>query len=82
MTIISSIVVYVVSWWLIFFIALPIGVKPPHELGEKAQVGNEVGAPAKPYLGIKIFAATFGAGLATVLIYWVIISEIITFRNV
>lgn len=81
MTIISGIVVYVVSWWLIFFMALPIGVKPPHELGEKAQAGNEAGAPTKPYLGKKIFIATLGAALVTGLIYWVIISEIITFRN-
>ncbi len=82
MTITSGIVVYVVSWWLIFFMALPIGVKPPHEQGEKAQAGNDAGAPTKPFLGMKIVAATLGGGVVTGLIYWVIISEIITFRNV
>ncbi len=81
MTVTSGIVVYVVSWWLIFFMALPIGVKPPHEVGQKAQVGNEAGAPTKPNLRLKILVVTLGAGAVTGLIYWVIISDIVSFRN-
>ncbi len=81
MTWTSGIVVYVIIWWLVFFMALPIGVKPPHEVGETAESGHEGGAPTRPHLGKKVLAATVIAALFWGVAYWVIEYDIITIRN-
>lgn len=61
--------------------ALPIGVKPPHENGSEVGAGHEAGAPVRPYLFRKVLAATIIAGLVTACIYWVIVLDIVSFRN-
>ena len=78
---VSAIVVYVMTWWLVFFMALPIGVKPPHEEGDEAESGHEAGAPVRPHLLKKVLAATVISGVITAIIYWVIVSDVISFRN-
>ena len=55
---ISGIVVYIVIWWIVFFLVLPIGVRPPHEVGEEVEPGNDAGAPVRPYLWRKATAAS------------------------
>ena len=49
MTIYGAIVTYMVSWWLIFFMALPFGAAPE----EHPQAGNVESAPARPRLLLK-----------------------------
>jgi predicted secreted protein len=46
----ASIVVFVVLWWLVFFIALPVGIHTE----ENQQMGNMKGAPSNPNLKMKI----------------------------
>lgn len=77
----SGIVVYVMTWWLVFFMALPIGVKPPHEEGSEAEAGHEAGAPVRPHLLKKVLAATVIAGFITGAILWVIVSDFVSFQN-
>ena len=79
---VSGIVIYVMAWWLVFFVTLPIGVRPPHEEGAEAGVGHEVGAPVSPNLFKKFLAATVIAGFITGAIYWVIHSDVALFQNV
>ncbi len=79
---VSGIVIYVIAWWLVFFITLPIGVKPPHEEGSEAGVGHEVGAPVRPHLFKKVLAATVIAGVITGVICWVILSDVTLFKNI
>lgn len=81
MTWTSAIVIYVILWWLVFFMTLPIGVKPPHEAGETVEPGHEGGAPTRPNLWKKALAATLIAALFWGVAYWVIEYDIITFRN-
>ena len=81
MTWTSSIVVFVILWWLVFFISLPIGVHPPHEVGEDVEPGNEAGAPVRPHLLIKVAASTGIAAALWGLAYWVISAGLISFRN-
>jgi len=76
----SGIVVYVISWWLVFFMTLPIGVRPPHEAGEQVESGNEPGAPVAPKLWVKALAATIIAAVIWGIIYWVIEADIVSFR--
>jgi predicted secreted protein len=77
----SGLVVYVVLWWVIFFIALPIGVSPPHEVGESAGPGHDAGAPVKPRLWIKAAATTVIAGLLWAVAWWLITSGNLSIRG-
>lgn len=57
MGITGSIVIFVVIWWLIFFMALPFGVRGQWEDGKVAE-GTEAGAPQVTLLGKKALATT------------------------
>ena len=81
MGITSGIVVYVIAWWLIFFMALPIGVRPPHEAGEAVEAGHEPGAPVKPRIWIKALTATVLAGFVWLIMFFVLETDIISFRT-
>lgn len=81
MTWTSGIVIYVIAWWLVFFMALPVGVRPPHEIGEKAEPGHEAGAPVRTHLWIKALAATVIAAVLWGLAFWVIEADLISFRG-
>ena len=81
MTWISGIVVYVIIWWLVFFMALPFGVHPPHEMGEAAEPGHDAGAPVRTHLPVKLLAATVVAAVLWGAAYWMITAEIISIRN-
>ena len=70
MGITSGIVVYVIAWWLIFFMALPIGVRPPHEAGEAVETGHEPGAPVRPRIWIKALAATVLAAIVWLIMFF------------
>lgn len=73
-------VVYIVLWWLVFFISLPIGVHPPHEVGQAADSGHEAGAPVRHYLLWKVLGTSVVAGLLWVIAYWLITSDMLSFR--
>ena len=45
MTWFSAILVYVIVWWLVFFMSLPIGARSYHEAGEDVESGNVESAP-------------------------------------
>jgi predicted secreted protein len=54
---------YIIIWWVVLFVMLPLGVKPL----EEGDVGHAAGAPANPRLWLK-------AGLATAIaaVLWLI----------
>jgi predicted secreted protein len=81
MTWASAIVVYVIIWWLVFFMTLPFGVRAAHEAGEEVQPGNDAGAPVKPMLGTKMAITTLIAGALWGVAYWLIASDLISFRD-
>lgn len=76
MNVSGAIVTYVVTWWLIFFMALPFGVAPE----EHPLPGNVESAPARPRLLVKAAVTTVLAALATWGIAWFIDSGIIDLR--
>ncbi len=67
MGIAGGIVVFVITWWLCFFIALPFGVRSQLEEGDTTP-GTEAGAPANPQLLKKALWASVGAGVLTVIV--------------
>lgn len=61
MSLMGHIVVFAISWWLILFVVLPIGVKTPEEMGLKAQAGTPESAPVHHGLRWKMLVTTLAA---------------------
>jgi predicted secreted protein len=76
MTAVGAVVTFVVTWWLIFFMALPFGAQPE----EHPQPGNVESAPARPRLLLKALVTTLLAALATWAIGWLIGSGLVELR--
>jgi predicted secreted protein len=60
---VSGVVVFALSWWVAFFMLLPVGVKTV----ATPEVGHAPSAPEKPNIGRKMFAATLVAACLTAL---------------
>lgn len=73
----SLIVVFVISWWMVLFIALPVGVKPE----ENPQGGNIKGAPKNPALGKKIIITTIISSVITALYFYLLLNGYFAFLN-
>ncbi len=73
----SGVVVFVILWWLVFFMTLPVGVRR----AGKVERGNDPGAPERPRLGLKAAATTAIAGALTLLVFLLIDSGWLTFRR-
>jgi len=72
--------IFIIVWWLIFFMVLPIGARSYHEAGEIVEKGNAESAPIRPRLWLKVIIATLLALLMTVLIYFIIDLGALSFR--
>ena len=73
----SGVVVFVIVWWLVFFMTLPVGVRRAGEV----ERGNDPGAPERAMLGLKAAVTTVIASLLTLLVFLLIDSEWFTFRK-
>ncbi len=71
MSIAGGIVVFVLSWWIVFFAVLPIGVRSQWE-GDTTVPGTEEGAPQDPMLAKKAIWATIGAAVLTLIASFVV----------
>lgn len=79
MTWFSAALVFVVVWWLVFFMALPIGARSYHEAGEEVETGNVSSAPMRPRLWLKAGISTLIAIVLTIAIYFLIDSGMLGF---
>ena len=61
MDLFGILVVFVITWWLAFFVALPFGIRPI----EEPEPGHAPGAPQKPRLWLKAAIATVAGGVIT-----------------
>lgn len=68
--------IFVVVWWLVLFMVLPFGARPPDEV----QPGTTPSAPARPRLGVKFAITTALALVITAAILWLLQSGLITLR--
>ena len=80
MTWFSAALVFVVVWWLVFFMTLPIGARSYHEAGEEVESGNVESAPMRPRLWLKAAVSTAIAVVLTTGIYFLIDSGLLSFR--
>lgn len=77
----SATAIYFIIWWLVLFIALPIGVRNAHEAGEAIEPGNEPGAPVNPQLARKALITTVIATIVFALVYGLITQGWITLAD-
>ena len=80
MTWFSTILVYVVLWWLEFFMLLLVGARSFDEAGEEVQSGNVESAPLRPRIGRKALMATLLAAVITLPVWFMVDSGLIDFR--
>lgn len=76
MTLASLIVVYVIVWWIVFFMALPWGVRRAGDNDE----GHDPGAPANPRLWLKAGITTVIAAILTTAAWWFITADMLNLR--
>lgn len=75
MSIVSIIVVFSCVWWIVLFVALPIGVK----MDPNPQKGFATSAPISARIKLKMWITTFISIILTGLICWAIITKAIDF---
>ena len=54
---VEGLVVYLITWWIVIFVVLPIRITGQHETGEIVE-GSEPGAPVDPRLKEKAILTT------------------------
>lgn len=62
---VQALIVFSVSWWLVFLPSLSIGIETQSESSEEMVEGTEAGAPVAPMLQKKAIWATIGAAIIT-----------------
>ena len=80
MNIATIILVFAITWWLVFFAALPIGVRAQSEDDEGVVDGTIPSAPRNPQLKKKALYTTGVAILLTIGYYFLATSGWISFR--
>ena len=73
MDIVGGTVVFIISWWLCFFVVLPIGVKGQFEDGGEVIEGSEEGAPKEPMIRKKVIWASIGAVVLTLIAHFFVV---------
>jgi len=73
---VSGIVVYLMIWWLVIFMVLPFGVKPP----EDPEPGHAPSAPERPLLWRKAAITTVISAAIWVLVYLAVTQHWVRFR--
>ena len=77
MGLVSGIVVYLITWWVVLFAILPWGVRPP----EVPDPGHAPSAPVKPRLRLKFAVTSVVAAVIWVGIFALAQSDLISFRR-
>jgi len=72
----SGLLVYIVIWWLVLFMVLPVGVKRT----EDVEPGHDSGAPQKAHMWKKVVATSVISGILWVVAWFVITSGMIEVR--
>ena len=73
----TGILVFVMIWWVVLFAVLPWGIRVPDE----QEVGHASSAPSRPHLGRKALITTAIAVALWLVAYYLIESDLISFRN-
>lgn len=77
MTPVSAIVVFIVIWWLVLFMVLPVGVRR----SEAPEEGHDPGAPAQPMMWRKVAATTAITAALFAIVYVVVEFELVALSD-
>ncbi len=69
---VSGTVVFIVIWWLVFFMSLPVGVHRHEDIGD----GGDPGAPADPRLWLKARITTAVSVVVFGIVFWAVKIEL------
>lgn len=75
---VSGAVTFVIIWWLVLFMVLPVGVQTQREAGDEVVPGTAESAPARPRIGLKFAITTAATSVLWAIVYAIIKYEIIT----
>ena len=81
MTITAALIVFAITWFMVFFVVLPLRLKTQGEAGEVVP-GTHASAPADPQIGRKMRITTFRAIAVWGVIAAVILTGAITVRDI
>jgi predicted secreted protein len=73
----TSMIVYILVWWVTLFAVLPLWVVP----AEPGELGHAAGAPKKPLLLRKILVTSLVSGVIWVVIFALVRSPWLSFRG-
>ena len=59
MAVFTHVLIFILIWWILFFILLPLKIKVP----KKHEIGHAKSAPAKPFLLIKFLLTSLISGI-------------------
>ena len=77
MGVLGVLVIFAITWWLVFFMTLPFGVRAPDE----PEPGHAPSAPENPRLALKAAITTVIAASLTGLAFVAIEYDVIAFRE-
>ncbi len=73
----SGIVVFIITWWTVLFMVLPIGVRQPDERPPE----HADGAPANPRIVRKFAMTTLVSAVVWLVIFGLIQADILSFHD-
>ncbi len=76
MDIVSGIIVFLMTWWVVFFMALPFGSKAT----TNPEQGHDTGAPQITYLKPKLLITTLITAALWLIVDYLISINLIDFR--
>lgn len=74
--VVNGLVVFLITWWLVVFMTLPIGVRSQEEQGEVTE-GSERGAPVAPMLAQKAWWTTIATSVIWIIYFGIAESGLI-----
>ena len=66
MTVFTHFLIFILIWWILFFILLPLKIK----VSQKVESGHAKSAPNKPYLLVKFIVTSL---LALIILFFLIL---------
>ncbi len=82
MSLIASIAIYGIIWWVVLFAVLPFGVRRPEEAGEEPVFGADASAPAQPRILRILLMTTLVAAAIWAVVFVVFEFRLITLDDV
>ena len=70
---------YFITWWMVLFAILPLGVRSHHDEGTTPGEGHDPGAPVNPNLKKKAITTSWVSAIIFVVVWSLFAFHIITF---